>query len=852
MKHTERLLPFLFVALLAGGFYACEPEEEITEKKGPDTIQTQYGEIIVSEDYVPIDWAEGKNEVLSIEVPSETQAIVTMQMEDKKMASQIQKGAILTLDLDTAMYLRKVVSSTIDGTTVKAVTEQATLEDVFSGSEFELCIGEEPDVQLYEFPDDEDAYFPDSLYDEEEEEEEFFPFSSDADEDEDDDVSYAPWARGHGNDRSAGETTSRVNGQPYERSARRLPQFQPTELRYYDENGNWVHESYNDYVARRTTRGDGDPHSIHFDLGGPDCIDFHTPDDDGFTMGIKGGATFSCDLGFKMSTNYGDGEFISTYKKGNVEITPVFFFEPYLYLNLQCYIKGEKKLNSKTTKKIEPTLLARIPGPKAVFNIGPVPMWVTAEGRFYAEPEFTFSAEADVTFGGVLKTDGPYELGLKWSQKNKKFTRVSSKPNWVWEGQKPTLALSGKVEDKIYVYPRWDVSLYDIIGPYIALKPYVRATVSAGVNTTTAYAWQFDAALGCEFTTGIKAEVVGYELARKDFASKQLGKEISLWCMPFGISSNDPGTIKVGQLYDIDITVLNKFLTGRAPNRLIPVSVHFETEKSAHELYEKGSISGGNAKFAMNVSTVNGVASVTWCPLNNNSTLTASIYSPDGRMVDFISFHPDNTPDGVKAIDMGTGILWADCNLGADMNIGPSSSGSYAGWGDVSAKHREQCFDESYDNYVEDEEKCYKYYGGNSPHSNISGTKYDIVTTTWGGDWRLPTKKEWDKLIKACKVKWATTDDGAVYTFTNNGKELIFPAAGYEIGEWWSGDFTNNEDGYSGGYLTGEYWSGTLDSKDKKNAIYCGMSGTGSRSKAATGSVPRYYRQSIRPVKDKK
>lgn len=821
--------------MLASGFYACHPDEIEEVTKGPDTIQTEYGQIIVSEDYVPIDWAKGKNEVLRIEVPSPDRATITMKLEDKKKAAQIQQGSILTVDVDTAMYLRKVVSATIDGTTVTAVTEQGTLEDVFSGSEFEICLGEEPDVELYEFPDnDEDLVFPDSLYDEEEEEEEFYPWNEDVD-----DASYAPWLRGRLNDRTASGATPRANGTPVEKSTRRLPQFRPTELRYYDENGQWVHESYEAYCARqRYTRGDDEPSSIHFDLGGPDCIDLHSPDDGtGFSIGVKGGATFSCDLGFKMTTNYGDGEFISTYKKGNVEITPVFFFEPSLTVNAQVYIKGEKKLDKETTSKIGRKRLAHIPGPKAVFTIGPVPMWVTAEGEFFIEPEFTFTAEADFTLGGTAYTDGPYELGMKYKQKEKKFSRVANKPTWTWDNQKPTFGLSGSVEAKLYVYPRWSVELYDIIGPYIALKPYLSTTVSAGVNTSTGPSWQWTAALGCEFSTGIKADAVGYELMNKELASKKLGKELQLWSAPNALSSAPSPGIKAGTLNDISVTVQNKILAWKHTNTWVPVVVRFETDGDARELYEYGSTSGGDALSVRNVTTDDGVARVTWYPQSGNSALSASIYAPNGLLINSIAFHPDNTPEGAEGIDMGTGILWANMNCGA---TDPEESGISVGWGDVTGKHKEQSFDASYGAYVEDEAACLKYYGGASPHRNISGTKYDIATRSWGGNWRMPTQKEWIKLIKACKVTYDVSRDA--YIFTNNGKELIFPAAGCWIGtDYWS---LNQFD-------SGEYWTSTLKTKEPSNAYYVGMTGTGSKAKATYGSVPRYYQQSVRPVKDK-
>lgn len=832
MKHPERLLPCLFVAMLVGGFYACEPDDIEPEKKGPDTIQTEYGQIIVSEDYVPIDWADGKNEVQRIDVNSPEKATITMELADKKLAAQVQQGSILTVDVDTAIYLRKVVSSTIDGTTVTAVTTQATLEDVFSGSEFELCLGEEPDCELFECGIDEDAVFPDSLLDEEEEEEEFFPYNGDSD-----DAIYAPWLRGHGGSRDDG-TTAKPNVRRYTEPARRLPRFQPTEIRYQDENGQWVRESYDAYCAHRATRGD-EPSAIHFELGGPDILDLHSDPADtesGFSLGVKGGATFKCDLGFKMTTNYADGEFTSTYKKGKVEITPLFFFKPSLELSAQFYAKFSKEINKKTTQKIKAKKLAHAAGPKAVFAIGPVPMMVAANADFYAEPEFTLAAEVDFTVAGTAAFNSDIEMGIKWNQKKGSFTRVFNKPDWSWTAQKPTLAINGSAEAKLYVYPQFDVLLYDIIGPYVAYKPYIRTTVSAGINTTTGLCWKWDAAMGNEFGVGIKAEVLGYDLAKKDLVSKKFGSELQLWNAPNNLSSTAPD-IKVGSLNEISITVQNKILAWKHTNTWLPVFVRFETEDDAKELYEYDNTSGGNAHSAMTVEDDDGIVRVAWYPQSLSSALTASIYAPDGHMIDCLSFHPDNTPEGAEGIDMGTGILWANMNIGAS---DPEGSGDYCGWGDASGKHQEQCFDPSYGNYVDDEEACLKYYGGSSPHSNISGTKYDIATREWGGGWRIPTYNEWKKLIKSCEVAYDSSRD--VYTFTNNGKTLLFPAAGCEIGTEYS---SLNEKS------SGEYWTATLKTKEPSNAWYIGMTGSGKKAKAAYGSVPRYYLQSVRPVKDK-
>ena len=170
--------------MLIGGFFSCNENEDIEVEKKPDTIQTEYGEVIISADYVPIDWNKSANQVLSIEVPNEKEAVVTMALEDKKLAAEIQAGSLITVDVDTAIYLRKVTSATVDGTKVTCVTTQGTLEDVFGESEFELCMGEEPDCDLYVCEIDEECIFPDSI-EEDDEEEDVFYSNSDDEENED-------------------------------------------------------------------------------------------------------------------------------------------------------------------------------------------------------------------------------------------------------------------------------------------------------------------------------------------------------------------------------------------------------------------------------------------------------------------------------------------------------------------------------------------------------------------------------------------------------------------------------------------------------------------------------------------
>ena len=820
MKRKERLLPVVFILMLIGGLFSCNENEDIDVPKQPDTIKTEYGEVIISADYVPIEWNKSANQVLSIEVPNEKEAVITMALENKKLASEIQAGSIITVDVDTAIYLRKVTSATVDGTKVTAVTTQGSLEDVFSGSEFELCLGEEPEGDLYSCDMDEDIVFEED----EEEEDEFYAYEDDEDNDA---VMNAPWRR-----KSAAVVTPKPTVRKLERSTKKLPRFYPTEIRGYDENGEWKHNLF------ATTRDDDTPSTINISI--PASLDLH-PDDDGsgFSGGVKGNLTFSTSLGFRMTTNYSDGEFSSTYRKGNVVIEPVFFFTPKIVYSLQLYFNYTASSSGSKSPKFKEHLLKHFAGPKAVFAIGPVPMMVAADCDFYAQPEVSFTAEVDFTIGGQLCTDSDYELGLRYEQKKQKFSRVFNKPKWDNTFQKPTFALSGTLEGKINVYPKFSLKLYDIIGPYLFFKPYIGASASAGVNTSTGDTWKLKAFAGVNVGCGIGADVLGYELVKKDFVEKKIGKEFTLAEAPAGLSTDSGEGIKVGKMNDIEIEVQNYVLTKNVVNTWMPCNVLFYSDDDAKEICDEYSTSSSDLHSRVIASTKNGKAKIQWVPSSMKSTLTAAIYETNGEMNDFIVFRPDNTPEGAKGVDMGTGLLWANMNVGAKDD---NESGDLVGWADVSGKHKQQSFDASYGNYVEDVDECMKYYGGTSPKKNIAKTQYDYATTHWGGQWRMATQKEWLKLIRTCTWTWDQDNERYVVT-SPAGKTIYFPAAGYELG--------GGEDTYWSGMekVTGEYWTSDLDRKNSNNAWYVGMYRQVTKVKAEVGKVPRYYRQSIRAVR---
>ena len=128
-----------------------------------------------------------------------------------------------------------------------------------------------------------------------------------------------------------------------------------------------------------------------------------------------------------------------------------------------------------------------------------------------------------------------------------------------------------------------------------------------------------------------------------------------------------------------------------------------------------------------------------------------------------------------NAVDLGlpSGTLWADRNIGADS---PEDYGNYFAWGEIKPKNGEYTWD------------TYTYHG--SPKKLPSSN--DAATQNWDDSWCMPTRDQFDELIKNCKWTWK----GKGYEVKGkNGNSIFLPAAGakwptlelgVEYGNYWS------------------------------------------------------------------
>ena len=132
-------------------------------------------------------------------------------------------------------------------------------------------------------------------------------------------------------------------------------------------------------------------------------------------------------------------------------------------------------------------------------------------------------------------------------------------------------------------------------------------------------------------------------------------------------------------------------------------------------------------------------------------------------------------------VDMGTGVLWATCNLGADS---PDELGDYFAWGETEAKDLY-----SLDNYA------WKDSSARIPLE----PRFDAATRKLGKKWRTPTHVEWEKLLSHCDRTWINMNGtkGLLLKSRDNGNTLFLPAADCHLEDK---DLSNT---------VGAYWTNT-------------------------------------------
>ena len=179
-----------------------------------------------------------------------------------------------------------------------------------------------------------------------------------------------------------------------------------------------------------------------------------------------------------------------------------------------------------------------------------------------------------------------------------------------------------------------------------------------------------------------------------------------------------------------------------------------------------------------------------------------------------INTNNSNTYDPVVWVDLGlpSGLLWAECNLGATV---PEEYGDYYAWGETTPKSEYTWDTYQYGNASDQLTKyCfYAEYGLDGYIDNLNQLEPydDVATVRLGGGAHMPSLDDWKELRNNTTITRTTVNGvyGDQYT-AENGNTLFMPAAGYIDGSLLSRD---SSDGF--------YWSRTIYRWMPSNAYLC-------------------------------
>ena len=192
--------------------------------------------------------------------------------------------------------------------------------------------------------------------------------------------------------------------------------------------------------------------------------------------------------------------------------------------------------------------------------------------------------------------------------------------------------------------------------------------------------------------------------------------------------------------------------------------------------------------------------------------------------------------DSHEWVDMGDGLLWATCNVGA---ANPWDYGDYFAWGETQPKATY-----SWNTYLWGRPSTMiTRYTGNDYNTLLP--EDDAAAANWGGECRIPTREEWAVLRDTNKYRWEWTDSyigsgvaGIIVTRSTGrctGNSIFLPAARYKQ----NSSLTSTVQGY--------YWSSTLElgNNNQVDQAYSSQFYSSNFKESFSG---RFYGNSVRPV----
>lgn len=131
----------------------------------------------------------------------------------------------------------------------------------------------------------------------------------------------------------------------------------------------------------------------------------------------------------------------------------------------------------------------------------------------------------------------------------------------------------------------------------------------------------------------------------------------------------------------------------------------------------------------------------------------------------------------IEAVDLGLSVKWANINIGATH---PEEVGGKFYWGGTEAVDNE--YQADWHDFSLTKMKNQGYIDNN----NNLCSAHDAATQIWSSRWRMPTKDEFQELIKKCSWKRTTKNGNNVFLITGPNNNVIYLPYTYSTCYWTS------------------------------------------------------------------
>lgn len=146
--------------------------------------------------------------------------------------------------------------------------------------------------------------------------------------------------------------------------------------------------------------------------------------------------------------------------------------------------------------------------------------------------------------------------------------------------------------------------------------------------------------------------------------------------------------------------------------------------------------------------------------------------------------------EGIKLIDLGLSVRWADRNIGAKE---PLDRGNVYGWGEI----------------LPNTDK-YKPVKKNKKGA-VLDEENDPSTISFGKGWHVPTKEQWRELFEKCTMQKTLDNKGVIFTGPN-GNSITFPFTNYVYWAfYWSNSMVDDSKKRA--------WVGSIPDKARKTKL---------------------------------